>query len=147
MSAVFRVFQVLSEGPRVITPQLSIKRWYARHTSSDYRSRHPLLVNGNSCTVSSLTAGRYAVVLLVSAYRPGSAGTSIRSSVVATCQATCAQLLVVLGTVHAEAAGQALGSMLEACFNPEATNPPEGLTEHIAEGLCKVAAGSGCASH
>ena len=102
---------------------------------------------GNSCTGSSLTAGRYAVVLLVSAYRPGSAGTSIRSSVVATCQATCAQLLVVLGTVHAEAAGQALGSMLEACFNPEATNPPEGLTEHIAEGLCKVAAGSGCASH
>ena len=66
---------------------------------------------------------------------------------VATCQATCAQLLVVLGRVHAEAAGQALGSMLEGCFNPEANNPPEGLTEHVAESLCKVAAASGCASN
>ena len=64
---------------------------------------------------------------------------------VATCQATCTQLLVILGRVHAEAAGQALGSMLEACFNPEANHPPEGLTEHIAESLCRVAATSRCA--
>ncbi len=77
--------------------------------------------------------------------RPVSAGTSTRSSVVVTCQATCAQLLVILGRVHAEAAGQALGSMQEACFNPEANNPPEGLTEHVAESMCAVAAASGCA--
>lgn len=61
---------------------------------------------------------------------------------VATCQATCAQLLVILGKIHAEAAGQALGSMLEACFSPEAANPPEGLTEYLAESLCKLAAAS-----
>ncbi len=63
----------------------------------------------------------------------------------ATCQATCAQLLVILGKVHPDAAGQALGSMLEACLNPQANNPAEGLTEHVAESLCKVAAASGCA--
>ena len=79
------------------------------------------------------------------ACRPGSAGTSTKSSVVVTCQATCAQLLVTLGRVHPEAAGQALHSMLEACLNPAASNPPEGLTEHVLESLCRLAAASGCA--
>ena len=58
---------------------------------------------------------------------------------VASCQATCVQLLVTLGKIHGEAAGQALVSMLEACLNPDASNPAEGLTEQIAESLCRVA--------
>ena len=62
---------------------------------------------------------------------------------VASCQATCVQLLVTLGKIHAEAAGQALVSMLEACLNPDASNPAEGLTEQIVESLCRVAASCG----
>jgi hypothetical protein len=79
--------------------------------------------------------------------RPSSAGPPTESSLVASCQATCAQLLVILGRVHKKAAGQALRSMLEVCMNPETTNPPEGLTERVADSLCKVAAFSRCFLH
>ena len=66
---------------------------------------------------------------------------------VASCQATCVQLLVILGKIHAAAAGQALVSMLEACLNPDASNPAEGLTEQIVESLCRVAASCGHHKH
>lgn len=79
-------------------------------------------------------------------YRPSSAGLPAASSLVATCQATCAQLLGTLGRIHTDAAGQALGNMMEACISPEATSPPEGLAELIAESLCGVAVVSRCLS-
>ena len=53
------------------------------------------------------------------------------------------QLLVILGKIHVEAAGQALVGMLEACLDPDAISPAEGLIEQILESLCRVAASCG----
>ena len=80
---------------------------------------------------------------LSNACRQHTAGISTKGSVVTSCQATCTQLLVILSKIHANAAGQALLGMLEACLNPDASNPAEGLVEQIVESLCQVAASYG----
>jgi hypothetical protein len=57
------------------------------------------------------------------------------------CRETCVLLLATLGTLHPQAAGQALVEILEHCFNAELP-PPDSFTEILVKHLCNVAASS-----